>query len=294
MDCYGHCRSLQLDEASACSIDQTCHECMECGGVLLVQPEHLLLFQLMVLDQSIVGKTAVAEILSCTQAFFDISSRDIGDGSDENFNVKFELIYTIGSQRSAEAGPGHWDSHRYTSRLRQRPRRTSDGTSTFVYDEAGCASRGISLSSHPTSGCSKTPGGIDRQEGLRNRFSSIPDRQTAPPCTECRLYLHDKVVPDGTRGCFGRKFRLRQFFDGICQANLAFTKRVDRRWSSGFWPAPQTLVCQLRPGSATHPSDETRGSIAFQRSTYSQIRFQPSRRSRTTYAYVLLLWRIDR
>jgi hypothetical protein len=108
MDCYGHCRSLQLDEASACSIDQTCHECMECGGVLLVQPEHLLLFQLMVLDQSIVGKTAVAEILSCTQAFFDISSRDIGDGSDENFNVKFELIYTIGSQRSAEAGPGHW------------------------------------------------------------------------------------------------------------------------------------------------------------------------------------------
>jgi hypothetical protein len=86
---------------------------MECGGVLLVQPEHLLLFQLMVLDQSIVGKTAVgktavAKILSCTQAFFDISSRDIGDGSDENFNVKFELIYTMGSQRSAEAGPGHW------------------------------------------------------------------------------------------------------------------------------------------------------------------------------------------
>jgi hypothetical protein len=85
---------------------------MECGGVLLVQPEHLLLFQLMVLDQSIVGKTAVgktavAKILSCTQAFFDISSRDIGDGSDENFNVKFELIYTMGSQRSAEAGPGH-------------------------------------------------------------------------------------------------------------------------------------------------------------------------------------------
>lgn len=101
-------RSLQIDRSAAHLIDQICCECMESGGVLLVQPEHLLSFQLMVLDQYIAGKTAVAELLSCTQKFFDEKSRDIVDESDENFNVKFELIYTMGTQQPVDAGPDRW------------------------------------------------------------------------------------------------------------------------------------------------------------------------------------------
>jgi hypothetical protein len=101
-------RSLQMDESVAHQIDQICRECMEGGGVLLVQPEHLLSFQLMVLDQHIAGKTAVAALLSRTQQFFDENSRDIVDESDENFNVRFELIYTMGSQQPVEAGPDRW------------------------------------------------------------------------------------------------------------------------------------------------------------------------------------------
>lgn len=101
-------RSLRLDKAAANSIDQMCHECMKSGGILLVQPEHLLSFQLMVLDRYIAGETATAEILSRTQNFLDENSRDIVDEGDENFNVKFELIYTMGSQLPIDASPDRW------------------------------------------------------------------------------------------------------------------------------------------------------------------------------------------
>lgn len=76
--------------------------------VLLVQPERLLLFQLMVLDQHFSGKSAVANILLCTQVFFDDRSRDIVNESDETFNVKFELIHTMVSQLPVDAGPDRW------------------------------------------------------------------------------------------------------------------------------------------------------------------------------------------
>ncbi|KAL3446142.1 hypothetical protein BJX65DRAFT_296583 [Aspergillus insuetus] len=50
-------------------------------------PEHLLSFQLMELE---------------------LALDDVVDESDENFNVKFELIYTLGQQRSIEHSPDRW------------------------------------------------------------------------------------------------------------------------------------------------------------------------------------------
>lgn len=43
-----------------------------------------------------------------TQNFFESCSRDIVDESDENFSVKFELIYTMGEQRPVAFSPGRW------------------------------------------------------------------------------------------------------------------------------------------------------------------------------------------
>ncbi len=39
---------------------------------------------------------------------FEAVSRDIVDESDENFSVKFELIYTMGSQEAVEMSPDRW------------------------------------------------------------------------------------------------------------------------------------------------------------------------------------------
>ena len=101
-------RSLKLDSAAARSIAKTLEECMRTGGILLVQPEHLLSFRLMPLECFLTEKEDLGAIHMQTQDFFDQQSRDIVDESDENFSPRFELIYTIGMQQLIEFHPYRW------------------------------------------------------------------------------------------------------------------------------------------------------------------------------------------
>ena len=50
----------------------------------------------------------VAESLLQTQRYFEKTSRDIIDECDEHFNVTFELVYTIGVQKSIDFSPHRW------------------------------------------------------------------------------------------------------------------------------------------------------------------------------------------
>ncbi|PHH83232.1 hypothetical protein CDD82_2843 [Ophiocordyceps australis] len=101
-------RAIQLDLDKANKILQLAEKCMKKGGVMMVQPEHLLSFQLMGVETQIGGQSALAKSLLDTQSFFDKSARDIVDESDENFSVKFELIYTIGQQQPIDYSPERW------------------------------------------------------------------------------------------------------------------------------------------------------------------------------------------
>lgn len=101
-------RSLKLDTTGACNIYDMLHECMSSGGVLLIQPEHILSFQLMVLECYTLGRESVGQELMSTLDYLEQNARDIVDESDENFNVRFELIYTMGMQRPIELSPDRW------------------------------------------------------------------------------------------------------------------------------------------------------------------------------------------
>ncbi|KAF9769930.1 hypothetical protein IL306_012577 [Fusarium sp. DS 682] len=101
-------RDISINLSTTCAIQRLMRRCMEEGGVLMVQPEHLLSFQLMELECRINGNMEVTEAMSQTRNLFDHSSRDIVDESDENFSVKFELIYTLGQQRPIEHSPDRW------------------------------------------------------------------------------------------------------------------------------------------------------------------------------------------
>ncbi|PNP61699.1 hypothetical protein FNYG_13588 [Fusarium nygamai] len=101
-------RDVCMNESRAEVIHQLISECMQEGGVLLVQPEHLLSFQLMELECQLDNKSNVAEKMMEVRKFFDTSSRDVVDESDENFSVKFELIYTVGQQRPIDHSPDRW------------------------------------------------------------------------------------------------------------------------------------------------------------------------------------------
>ena len=101
-------RNVKLNVETAEYLKNMCQECMETGGILLVQPEHLLSFKLMGLDTIIMGDQDLGRSLLSIEQFFKDHGRDIIDESDENFDVKFELVYAMGSQRTIEASPDRW------------------------------------------------------------------------------------------------------------------------------------------------------------------------------------------
>lgn len=97
--------SLRLTVTEADAIFHMCQNCMEGGGVLLVQPEHILSLKLMCLKCFVTGRDAIGCSLLQTLKFFKEYARDVVDESDENFSVKFKLIYTMGVQRPLELTP---------------------------------------------------------------------------------------------------------------------------------------------------------------------------------------------
>ena len=101
-------RSLDLDVSGAQQIHRTCVDCMESGGLLLVQPEHLLSFELMGVERTLAGEKTLGKTLVDTQRWLEEYSRDILDESDEILSVKFELVYTMGAQRAIEFNPDRW------------------------------------------------------------------------------------------------------------------------------------------------------------------------------------------
>jgi hypothetical protein len=101
-------RKLRPDLAISRLIRTTYEECQRSCGVLLVQPEHILSFDLMGIDQLLLGNTDVGNDLIKTQRWLNSFSRDILDESDEILSVRFELIYTMGTQTDLEFSPERW------------------------------------------------------------------------------------------------------------------------------------------------------------------------------------------
>ncbi|KAF1841017.1 uncharacterized protein K460DRAFT_347564 [Cucurbitaria berberidis CBS 394.84] len=101
-------RALKITADDANMIQELYRECMVTRGVLLIQPEHILSFKLMGIEMLLSNQDEAARSMLSTQEFFDAMSRDIVDESDENYSVKFELVYTMGSQQSIDFAPERW------------------------------------------------------------------------------------------------------------------------------------------------------------------------------------------
>ena len=101
-------RSLQVTQSQAKILCAYYEQCRRTGGVLLLQPENILSFELMVIEAFIKKDHGLAEAMLATKKMFDTFCRDIVDESDENFSPKFELIYTMGQQRPMDFAPDRW------------------------------------------------------------------------------------------------------------------------------------------------------------------------------------------
>ena len=101
-------RSVRLDTNKVELLQELCEECKRTGGILLVQPEHLLSFELMGFERTLSEDTDLGNSLVKMQHWLEDNTRDILDESDEILSVRFELIYTMGTQSAIELNPDRW------------------------------------------------------------------------------------------------------------------------------------------------------------------------------------------
>ncbi|KAB5592328.1 kinase-(PK-like) protein [Ceratobasidium theobromae] len=114
-------RHIRVDESKAQKLKDLYRECMHEGGILLAQPEHVLSFKLMGIDQLISAKTdqeiAIAHRLREMQNWLSGQARDILDESDEILHVRYQLVYTVGEQQPLEDHPDRWITTQNVLRL---------------------------------------------------------------------------------------------------------------------------------------------------------------------------------
>lgn len=83
-------------------------ECMQCRGILLTCPEDLLSLRLTSIELLSKSPVASHRDLVASQLWINKHARDILDESDEVLNVRYEMIYTMGTESPVELGPQRW------------------------------------------------------------------------------------------------------------------------------------------------------------------------------------------
>ncbi|KAG1894568.1 uncharacterized protein F5891DRAFT_1255076 [Suillus fuscotomentosus] len=101
-------RALSINPSKVQMYRDLMQECMDTKGILVVQPDHILSFQLMTVDRQLSPQIEAAEDMLQTQFWLHNHTRDILDESDEILHVRYQLVYTVGLQRPLEGHPERW------------------------------------------------------------------------------------------------------------------------------------------------------------------------------------------
>jgi len=108
-------RSMKIDGDQLRNLQTLWQECVQCRGVLIAQPDHILSFKLMVADHNIqlanarpIPPTSIARPLLDLERWLWRYSRDILDESDEILRVRYQVIYTAGFQEPMYDHPYRW------------------------------------------------------------------------------------------------------------------------------------------------------------------------------------------
>ncbi|KAH7333016.1 hypothetical protein B0J17DRAFT_709438 [Rhizoctonia solani] len=107
-------RHVPIDASGAQSLRDLYEECMRGGGILLTQPEHILSFKLMGIDRATSPRDPIDATdnnsLRDIQGWLDTHTRDIFDESDEILHVRYQIVYTIGTEKPPDGHPDRWNT----------------------------------------------------------------------------------------------------------------------------------------------------------------------------------------
>ena len=106
-------RSLRIDASLVKTIGDLYRRCVAEGGILVIQPEHILSQKLMHIDILLTShnsreKRSLAHDLEVLQDWVTGVSRDVLDESDEILHVRYQLVYTSGQQMPIDDHPNRW------------------------------------------------------------------------------------------------------------------------------------------------------------------------------------------
>lgn len=103
-------RALEWDTERLKYLKEMLNECSSKGGVLLMQPDHILSLYLMMLDHHRREDmdSEQGDLLAWFEYCFSDMARDVVDESDDNFSPRYELVYTVDEQQSIEFSPDRW------------------------------------------------------------------------------------------------------------------------------------------------------------------------------------------
>jgi Protein of unknown function (DUF3638) len=106
-------RNLKINASVVQRLSALYRQCVADGGVLVIQPEHILSQKLMCIDTLLASrgdseKLSIAQELKVLQDWLAKVSRDVLDESDEILHVRYQLVYTAGEQMPVEGHPNRW------------------------------------------------------------------------------------------------------------------------------------------------------------------------------------------
>ena len=101
-------RKSDIPVKAAKKIEELFRKCSDEGGILVSLPEHILSFLLQGVERLVTEELEVAMALLYTQGWLDANCRDILDECDELLDAKYQLIYSLGTQRMMDGQPDRW------------------------------------------------------------------------------------------------------------------------------------------------------------------------------------------
>lgn len=101
-------RNAPMDESLVGELEDIYCECQAHRGILIALPEHILSFRLIGQDLASRGSD-LAERVNKLAAWLQDNCRNIIDESDEVLDPKFQLVYTVGHQRTMDGHSDRWE-----------------------------------------------------------------------------------------------------------------------------------------------------------------------------------------
>ncbi|CAF2919799.1 unnamed protein product [Rotaria sp. Silwood2] len=101
-------RDMDFNASQIGQIFQHLRQGLNRRDIILTAPEYILSFDLLTIDKCRRKEFQVGRSMLTVQQWLKRFARDVLDESDEILHVKYQLIYTIGSQQPVDAGAQRW------------------------------------------------------------------------------------------------------------------------------------------------------------------------------------------